>query len=422
MSQDDLLAQIARLDPSADAVRAILPLDGSKRPDERALYDLLESAGVKSSLDELEGGYRPILVGADGELVDAVGDKNATEDAAKEHPQTQPNRSGWLRASPVLSLSLSCATALLGFGCVSLGLYAYHGSRKMLGITDQEKAAEKHTTTEKPEVSEDAKYPREKAQYNTGLGLLTEPPTTIDSPTVDDGEVGLNEKAFPIIPTDPPSYTPAHLERALERFATSTLPPPVFATPPTSPQRIPVILAEGASSTPPQPDISPLPLLTPLPSLADLALTSPPRGPSPSLGEAGSPNFLRLPVPLQSRPVPSADARPDAPAWSLRATEAVSPLPSRLEPVEVPKPALPSAPQSPTLPGALIDSPALSPRALATRSETQGRVERLAAARAMLSLVDVGDPAWMVRVLVVLVGWVFGVVGGRSANRIAAVV
>jgi hypothetical protein len=429
-------------------VKAVLPLsaDAASPEDSAALREVLEHAGVRASLDELEGGVRPVLVGAEDALSeDAAQEKNATDAEQSEEPEpVHQAKSGFLRTSPVLSLALSASAALLGLGCVSLGLYAYHGGRRALGL-DSDKEAQKE---KEKALGKDTKQPNtslgmlrsEKATYGLGLtvGSPVQSQTAASSPQVDSTSPELDEKVFPLLPTEPPSYTSASLERTLERFSTSRL--PAHVSPVASPVRVPILL--GAELPTFSLASNAQPVLTPLPGFASLSFDSPQPDTTPlpiitttvAEPELEEDVFLSPPTsPTPTRTLLPAQLEPSVPAWSLRARAAVSPLPLAAaalaayvpgvphveQEVEVEYVSAPSTPiraESPKLPGA-FESPE---RAQPTAAHPESRVARLDAARTMLSLVDVGDPAWMVRVLVVLIGWVFGVVGSGAQRRIAA--
>ncbi|EMD37204.1 hypothetical protein CERSUDRAFT_115107 [Gelatoporia subvermispora B] len=406
--QDAYLAQLDGL----DAVKAVVPLgsSGVLSDEEKELYELLTEVQGKTSgsLDELDGGVQPVsedLISppGEGELMAADElDGSQTGDSDAVAGTATSDFMDLVKSPPLLIIALSAAVALLGLLCVSLVVYTAHyvrtrvlasdlaykiissGAKPHLRGVAVPRPGEKGTLPEKHVLLLDAERadvvyasPDPAPMMDEKVGQLLEPLSD---------EEDLNEK-FEDAVDDSLLFLPPG--------ASLPTPAPISSAVPSLPQ---ILIEEHPDS--------------------DAVPVSPPRTPysTPPLGPLLT---LRSPSPfparrsLEMREV----SRPASPAWSLRAAEA--------SPLTLSAPSRPESPfASPRIPGALLLDDPPSPAA------TVERAERQRAYRAPLPELDIAfalqlrpglglgaDPAWLVRFLMAMFGWMAVFMGGSGAHE-----
>ncbi|OCH90822.1 hypothetical protein OBBRIDRAFT_567986 [Obba rivulosa] len=391
--QDAYLSQLDGL----DAIRAIVPLglDGVLSDEEKELYQLLShSKGETSgSLDELDGGISElppdsVSPHADGALV-AEGEVDDVRDDASAAEALSADVLELVKSPPLLVIALSACAALLVLLCVSVVLYTTHyvrtrvlasdlaykiiseGAKPRRGGGGAPGAGEKGTLPEKRVLLLDAEradmiYTSDPAPVldEEAGELLVSLSDEEDNEKFEDAQ----EHSLLFLPADAPHRAPTP---ELPRILIEEHPDPGLASLPHTPY-----------STPP-----PGPLLT---------LRSP--SPAPSARRS-----------LEMREI----SRPASPAWSRRASEA--------SPLTLSAPPRPESPSSPRIPGALVLDPEPAPHA--------GAAQRSRAYRAPIPELDIAfalqlrpglgvgaDPAWLVRFLMAMFGWMAVFVGGGNAR------
>lgn len=377
-----------------DAIKALVPLTegGPKTEDEKKLYELLTGLSTASSeagsLNDLDGGELHLS-------------EPSPEQPAEAEAQVTDTFDGYRDAlydafglSPVLTLTLSCIAATLALGCFAGLLYLKYllfGNSDKLGVS-----ADSLSQLEKQDVSGSPTNDATDADDGYGgekLGLLfldVEAPEPSVVVTSSDENV-FDEKAEGL-------YYPSDDEDLHEKFhdAVGTASPLVFASP-----GLPRIHIEHSD-----PDCLPLPIN----GTSTPYSTPPPTPPRSAL--------RRLPSQLSMR-----DASPSSPlskpAWSLRASDAPAlGLPS--SPLASPHMRAVS-PEPVSIPGAFVldeEQPVVVPTA--PRRAYRAPVPELDIAFAMQLRPGLGlgaDPAWLVRFLMAMFGWMTVLIGGNGSGR-----
>lgn len=384
-----------------DAVKAIVPLasDGVLTDDERQLYDLLHTQ-TSGSLDDLDGGERPVQPAEQdpsGQDVSSVDDQEAAQDA--------PSLSHALPATPsppLIVLAFSCIAAFLSLLCICVAVYSAHYLRSVLrsdalwdllprlenGIR-LEDAEDDGTVGGSPSEEKNLIIFDEKV--NSVVLTVEEKPTEgrpadvkheeTSAPSADDEE-DLNEK-----------YEDAEDDLPLLTFSVdeSQNPPHIVVDQYEDPDLLPLPSSPTPFFTPE---------LTPDRSLA----------PSPVLPHAPMREMSSSPV--------------SKPAWSLRAADAPS------LGLAIPSSARSSPSGSPRIPGALFDldsptdeadTPSASVDVPGRRRAYRAPVPELDIAFALQLRPGLGlgaDPAWLVRFLMAMFGWMTVLIGGGGGRMV----
>ncbi len=412
--QDAVLSALDDL----DSIKAIVPLDllNSHTDDEKNLYEILtgHKSASEGSLDDLDGGERlPEELTLTSDQV--ISPNSRTEDnqdgLAFSHQITAV-----VKAPPLITLSLACLAAGLALGCIAGLLFVKYILRAY--ILDPEMALELLPRVEKHEFPTLQNDDEESGGYGgekQGLLLLDValPPqqSSIDSPI---REEILTEKGLLDEPPCEEQYSSD--EELNEKFHDAEELPLLSVDPPSAP--IPQIVIHEH----PDPDLIPLPL-----SLS--------RPVTPFFSPPPSPPRTPVHKPLQMR---EASSSPLAkPAWSIRAADApalglssnsVSVRPSphsspamrsvSLQPLLVSRPSTPML----SIPGALApdyedeDENAMMERPGGRRAY-RAPVPELDIAFALQLRPGLGlgaDPAWLVRFLMAMFGWMTVLIGGNK--------
>lgn len=384
--QNTVLSDLAGL----DAVKAILPLGPNDEPteSERQLYDLLNKQQT-ASLNDLDGGERTPRL-SDGELV--AEDLLAAEDSPSQPDVVPPMNSQRPSVTPpLLVLAFSAIASLLVLMCVVTAVYITKQIRAQLMRSDMIwnvlPKLEKGISLEGDAPS------NEDGSEKYGGVLLLEKGDLIDF----DGTLaivpmpgGLGRLA----PLHYASDTDSEAEDYDEKFADAedSL---LLGAPAEERHPLPTIVTEH-----PDPELMPLPA-SPTP-------WSTPEAPPPR-SLASSP--LMRPVQMRERPA-SPVSRP---AWSVRAADA---------------PALGLSTSMPTIPGALypeaLTADSLPPSGAVEMAEVPRRqrayrapVPELDIAFALQLRPGLGlgaDPAWLVRFLMAMFGWMTVLIGGGGGG------
>lgn len=394
--QDAYLSQLDGL----DAIKAIVPLglDGVLSDDEKQLYQMLSESKTSGSLDELDGGVRPLpadltttsredALVSEREPEDLQG---GTSDAAAESSDVLD----FVKSPPLLVVTLSCVAALLALLCVSVVLYTAHyirtralasdlarkilsqQARHALGPGDGPRIAEKGTLPEKALLMLDVERADTASESPDTVHDSEEKPEILFSMS---DEEDLDEK-FEDAPDNSLLFLGADMPAAE-----------------TKPE-LPRILIEEHG------DPASLPL-TPY--------STPPPGPPLSLP---SPSPIRRSLEMRELP------RPSSPAWSLRASDSPSLTLSALSSGRE------SPAASPRIPGALILDAETTLHA-SDATSTVDRADGRRAYRAPIPELDIAfalqlrpglgigaDPAWLVRFLMAMFGWMTVILGGSNAR------
>ncbi|CCL98731.1 uncharacterized protein FIBRA_00736 [Fibroporia radiculosa] len=385
-----------------DAVKAVISLDPSDlSSDEKELFSLIHGQNTES-LDDIDGSERPVQ--------NEMQPTHVETETGSEKAETTSIDDGLLASplefftSPLFFLTLSCIVALLSLMCVTAGLYAAYCTRlsfigshvigalwSIMGThpthdrlvksagTDEEGFPEKpsHASLESKSDEE------EKVEM---LGPLEDELSELDGdPLLFDGETGSEEifqdcqenlLLFPF--TGKPEDLNTHESRIVSEDC-------------VDPELLPL-------------PISPTPFLTP-------------EAP-PSRSLASSPD----PRNVQMREITESPV--SKPAWSLRAADSPSfaiPSPSTVDSSPI---------SSPKVPGALF------PDMTRVSNEDQSDVvyqDRRRAYRAPVPELDIAlalqlrpglglgaDPAWLVRFLMAMFGWMTVFLGGSGTAQARA--
>ena len=404
-------------------------LDGVLSEEEKKLYNIISSSS-SSGLDELDGGER---IPEEFSLL-------FKPDAEETVDQTEANDASFasggvdfFTSPPLIVLGLSCIAALLAVGCIAVALYATRVIRKhLLGSAtawDILPRLEQQGLLDQP--TSDVQGPPSGGDRNGSAAekrSLPEPAVAHNEP--------INEKVQLIIldsDSDSESDSDDEFDEKDEKFHDAEFfdieERPLSALDIRS-DLLPQIVIDLNEEFP-DPDLLPLPQFstpfsTPPPS--------PPRTP------------LLLPTQMRETSVTPIIASPlSKPAWSLRAADAPalglasSTTSSRSS---TPRPTLSRQPsrsvlRAPTpsiehlsIPGALYpDPPLVSAEPEMREVEIPGRrrayrapVPELDIAFAMQLRPGLGlgsDPAWLVRFLMAMFGWMTVLIGGNpGANRV----
>ncbi|KAL6304676.1 hypothetical protein BKA93DRAFT_825567 [Sparassis latifolia] len=416
--QDGYLAQLDGL----DAVRAILPLglDGALTDDEAKLYSLLRESKTGGHLDDLEGGERPMQ---DDELISQTGNdppSPSPEPSTSIDPATNERAPTTFPSPPLLVLALSCGAALISLLCIIAVLYAAQISSK--GVFTSDLAWEMMPKLEKQSLGgadaddEDGSGPSKERD----VLLVKDLAPSIELEAFEMSAEKVDERGL-VQAAPSPELTPEDDERdedTNEDYQDAPDSGLLFADTGVSStikrSESPRIVIEEH----PDPELLPL-----FPTLMT---------PTPFATPDHTPHSTRLlsPLrrPLQMRETPTASPI-SKPAWSLRAADSPSFALSRSS---TPLPF--SRSSSPKLPGALIFDSSDDEGEYGASSETDigtvGHADRRHAYRAPIPELDIAfalqlrpglglgaDPAWLVRFLMAMFGWMTVLLGGGGVRR-----
>lgn len=418
-----------------DAVKAVVPigLDGVLTDEERKLYDLLGSPKPGARLNDLEGSVPSVQ-----ELV------SSTEDAAMSNgPEEQSTQEPLYAAvqalkppHQVLVLTFSCIAALLAMSCIGLGLYAWHYFRK---TTMEETAWEmipRVETRDAVELVLDEDFAgrlRDKKPLLWQDIPLEAPPNAVPPPfnARDEEALFSPHPQQRVINLD--SDNESDEEDFEEKFHDAEDKPFYFVdVTDREKTEVPIILVEEQPA--PDPDYLPLPVgpAFQLPTPYSTPPPTPPRSPHKRIVEMREANIVRPSSPVSK------------PAWSLRASDApalgFSSADARAAPVPLPLP-LPSRPTAPVqaiailpIPGALtsadLDADPEMQMQMVEHEKPRSRrayrtpVPELDIAFAMQLRPGLGlgsDPAWIVRFLMAMFGWMTVLIGNGGTLVTATV-
>ncbi|PCH37603.1 hypothetical protein WOLCODRAFT_167626 [Wolfiporia cocos MD-104 SS10] len=391
--QHAYLAQLSGL----DAVTTALPL-GALSDDERQLYTVPSdpSSSHASELTEGPSPAEPPLQGADADLVpppdvsdsvpavspDAASSEIATGGTASS--SSQPSLSD-LHHTPLIAIAAACVAALLALFCVSVFLYMVHYYRAY--VLRSESVWDALPRMEKARVDNATRPSGGRPPcYDDDAKLKPEPPSpALEKDLIEfDGAVEL----------PPPSICEPRGEVADKVDVGSLL----LDIPSPQPVRQRIFIDIPA-------DTEKHAFLTPASDL-DPALLPLPASPTPFMTPrslAASP-LVRPLSPLQMR----ERAASPKPAWSLRASASPA-LGLAALPPRAPSPL-------PCIPGGLsLEPEAEVPRDVDAQRAHRAPVPELDLAFAMQLRPGLGlgaDPAWLVRFLMAMFGWMTVLIGG----------
>ncbi|OBZ66445.1 hypothetical protein A0H81_13667 [Grifola frondosa] len=290
-SSEEQDAYLARLE-DLDAIKAVLPLgaDGAPTEDEKQLYEILTNLKDTGSLNDLDGGERPLPqdeLSAHPEE-DAALDTEPVDSVPAEMPLPDA-----FASPPLVVLAVSCVAALLTLVFVSAGLYTVHYLRTSVLTSDL--AWEMLPRLEKRAGLDDDHNDLDDDGYPEEKKVLLIPGAEADLPQVADVALAAGDE--PRDPSEKPAASDAHEpapedEDSDEKFHDAPEPSLLFVgADAPSPPRIVI-------ETHPDPALLPLP-------------TSAPSTPLPSP--------VRRPLQMREAAPASPVSRP---AWSLRAADA----------------------------------------------------------------------------------------------------
>lgn len=391
---------------------APIGLDAVLTDDEKKLYDLLRSPKAGTGLNDLIGGDSSLS--EDTTSQDAERHISDSVQAAAQHLGIDH----LIPPQQVLTLTFSCIAALLAMGCIGIGLYAVHYFRKKAGVvaawemmprTEARDAVElvvddvftSQFSDKKPKAAHERSPRISPILFNA---TIDEPPThtpgivNLDSDEESDDEDFEGEEKF---------------HDAEERL--------FYASGGASPYKTLLPIIRIDSEDHPDPDYLPLPAFR-APTPYSTPPPTPPRSPHRRIVEMREVSLLSRP----SSPV-------SKPAWSLRASDAPSlgltGSDARSPPVPLPLPIRPQphsaasssthSPQTTTLliPGSLplgVDSEQQMVEKPKTRKAYRSPVPELDIAFALQLRPGLGlgsDPAWIVRFLMAMFGWMTVLIG-----------
>ncbi|KAI0923083.1 hypothetical protein AcV5_009906 [Taiwanofungus camphoratus] len=412
-SSEEQNAYLSRLD-GLDAVKAIVPLDleGTLTDDEKHLYDILTNSKAGGRLDDLDGGERPLqqddLV-AESENALSIPPNDDTAQESLLDSSTNAGNQDVFTSPPLLVLALSCIAALLALLCVTLVLCTAHYFHS--------KVLSSHMTWEL--------MPRLEKRTSLGHTMDDESQTLVEEQLLDlkdkeDREdlvasLVINDEKTEELQEDAGQKMPPTAERDLssdEEFdekyedaqESSLLLIDSEIPPRQDVQEFPRIVIEEHSD----PDFLPLPS-SPTPFFTPTASRSPSRSP------------LRRPLQMREMSTTSPVSKP---AWSLRAANSPS--------LGLARPSTPrlSPDSSPRIPGALYMEEEPSSADQTIQHDMVDRPGRRRAYRAPIPELDIAfalqlrpglglgaDPAWLVRFLMAMFGWMTVLIGGTGPRR-----
>ncbi|KAI0077565.1 hypothetical protein K474DRAFT_1064749 [Panus rudis PR-1116 ss-1] len=400
-SAEEQSAVLSSLD-ELDTIKAVVPigLDGVLSEDEKKLYDILISSSSRGSLNELEGGER---IPEEIRIQDEQMAKNAETlaSSANDHPVSE-----MVTSHRLFILTLSCLAAFVTMGCIAVAIYAHKFIRE---------------------------YISESRNAWDILPRLARHRQVRDNPHDNGSETWLEKPC--LAPDVVPTIQPQLIDMADEKRAHSVL-RPSFSVDLFEEERY--VDAENFDLDEP---LSPVlgPKLEELPSI--VIHDHPDPGliplPSPTPYSTPPPTPPRTPQhrPLQMRESSPALSPVSKPAWSLRAADAPllgmtnsssrSSTPQLWPPAKMLSPS--SSTESLSIPGALhldaSDGEELSERP--ARRAYRAPVPELDIAFALQLRPGLGigaDPAWLVRFLMAMFGWMTILIGngGRTERRVVA--
>lgn len=400
-------------------------LDGVLSEDEKKLYNII-STSTSGGLDDLDGGERipeefSLLFKPDTE--DSVDEPEATNVASSEV------NTDFFTSPPLIVLGLSCIAAFLTMGCIAVAIYTTRVIRKrVLGSSmawELLPRLERHEPLEH-RSSNDTQRPTSGGKCHgssTEKRSLREPVPDRPEPVV---EV-INEKADLIVFDTEVSEDEVYDEKD-EKFHDAEF----FDI-----EERPLSALDIRSSFLPQIIINeehPDPDLLPLPQFSTPFSTPPPSPPRTP---------LLLPTQMRETSTTPISSPLSKPAWSLRAADAPAlglasasvsrsstPRPTLHRPLV--RSATPSFENlNYSIPGALYPDPPLASEPEMREVELPGRgrayrapVPELDIAFAMQLRPGLGlgsDPAWLVRFLMAMFGWMTVLIGGGNAGTRRAV-
>ncbi|KAI0633942.1 hypothetical protein C8Q77DRAFT_1217310 [Trametes polyzona] len=409
-SDEEQSAFLSRLE-DLDAIKAVIPLnvDGAPSEDEKQLYDILKSLqNTGSSLDDLDGGERPLHADVVSTDTSSSQDPAEAEDTSPEY--TTAGFPDLYTSPPLIVIAVSCIVAFLSMLCIGAGLYALNHLKSFMLKSDLAwdilPRLERRVGLDGPDDIDvggnNGTAPLPEKRRLLSSDVLLPLPLVVSEKLPDD----LNEKALGQDPDSDGDEPDEKFEDAPEHsllFLDPDLPPQYEQ----QPGSVPRIIIDSH----PDPDFLPLPehpQSTPFATPLRSPLANPSRSPA------------RHALPPQMREVSRPSSPTTKPLWSLRAADAPvlgltsssSSVPS-LSPTRVGSP-------TPQLPGALFadDAPELM---VEVPKQTRPRPRQpldIAFALQLRPGLGIGaDSAWLVRFLMAMFGWMTVLIGGGGARR-----
>ena len=389
-------------------------LDGVLTDEEKKLYDILDSPRPGAGLNDLEGGVSP--------LPDAIASSNETDASSQSvEPSSQEFYTDLERFMPprqIVILTFSCIAALLAMGCIGIGLYAWHHFTKSTKFEAAWEMIPRVEARDAVEIVVDDDFAtrfKDKKATRQSQDIPEQPSNpalALSGPTPEETLFHPHPEQM-VISLD--SEDESDNEGFEEKFHDAEE-VPFYTGNATNVQKteVPVILIEEHGD----PDYLPLPQTPAFRSSTPYSTPppTPPRSP-----------YRRI-VEMREAAISRPSSPVSKPAWSLRASDApalgFSGADARTAPVPLPLPLPPRAPtpaQTPvplSIPGSL---PAVAAVTMAVSETEKQMVERPRARRAYRTPVpelDIAfalqlrpglglgsDPAWIVRFLMAMFGW-----------------
>ncbi|TCD69773.1 hypothetical protein EIP91_006309 [Steccherinum ochraceum] len=433
---EEQAAVLSALD-DLDAVKAVAPiaLDGVLTDDEKKLYDLLASPRPYAKLDDLEGHTAELQdVDAAAEELDLSADTSEpTNDEA-----LFVNLQQYMPESQVLVLTFSCIAALLAMGCIGVGLYALHYFRKKAGLELSWELMPRVEARDAVEIVVDDDFASRLYDQKHRMSTSDVSQHRPDITPLDFGSPirsPQSRRATPAVlslDSDDESDAEESDEEDLDEKFHDAEEVPFYSWNVASSEKVadvPVILIEDHAD----PDYMPLPLPWSAPTFRPPTPYStppptPPRTPHRRMVEMREANAsISRPASPVSKPAWSVRAS-DAPALGFSSTEARAapvPLPLPIRPARA-APSSPSPAQPPTstsalpIPGGmpLQDTDVQMVELPKTRRAYRSPVPELDIAFALQLRPGLGlgsDPAWIVRFMMAMFGWMTVLFGSGGA-------
>ncbi|THH29151.1 hypothetical protein EUX98_g5034 [Antrodiella citrinella] len=402
--QTDVLSALDDL----DAIKGIVPigLNGVLTDDEKKLYNILGSPRPGAGLDDLEGGESPLL-----EEMATSQEATSSKDEEDSIQELYTEISHYMPLRQVLTLTFSCLVALLSMGCIGFALYAFHYFWKSAGAETAWELIPRVEARDAVELVVDDDFA---SQFKGGKPPSYEhvphrpstPAIVIDTVFQESSLTHIHPHDLVInLDSDEDSDDEGldgKFHDAVDRPST-----PFRFVDGASP-RIPVILVDEHAD----PDYLPLPGFR-SPTPYSTPPPTPPRSPARRVVEMREATLLRPSSPI-SKPEWSIRAA-DAPALGLTGSDA------RTAPVPLPLPIRPR-PSAPVQPATMLAIPGSLP--LEHEMEMVERPRARRAYRSPIPELDIAfamqlrpglglgaDPAWIVRFLMAMFGWMTVLIG-----------
>lgn len=417
-SPEEQHAVLSELD-DLDAVKTIVPigLDGVLSDDEKKLYDII-STSSSGGLNDLDGGER---IPEEFSLLfktDAAEDSTSVAEDDGSYTDTPFSSMNAFSSPPLIILALSCVAAFLAMGCIAVAVYTTRFIHKQ--VLGSNMAWEMLPRLEKQDCLE---YTSNEDDQGASNNQSDE-----DSPSETDIVVVSEPREFPpqvieekedliVFDTESSDMEDEVYDekfRDAEFFDAEERPSSVLEI---RPEDLPRIVLNKDEEYP-DPDFLPLPQFstpfsTPPPS--------PPHSPLRRPSQMREANLISSPV---SKPAWSLRAA-DAPALGLMSSSLSSRSPTPRLDRSLSRSSTPSL-ENLAIPGALYPDLPLSSEPEMREVEIPGRrrayrapVPELDIAFAMQLRPGLGlgaDPAWLVRFLMAMFGWMTVLIGGNGGN------